>query len=183
MASTRPARDRIERGAIEFRVVDVGDADGTASCFQFGPHLRQLDRQLVGSLGGHIQILEDDGPLVLELFVKHEIESVVGHSEALRFRHCTPDRGWLPDLSSEARPVNITDGSQLQVSLDGIVQEPGVDYMADGDTLTMAVAPPANSHFWLLWFSNAPLTSARCQSHRLLSLVWLAFLLVLFLPA
>jgi hypothetical protein len=72
MASAHPARDRIERGAIEFPVVDVGDADGTASCFQFWPHLRQLDRQLVGSLGGHIHILEDDGPLVLELFVKHE---------------------------------------------------------------------------------------------------------------
>jgi len=37
-------------------------------------------------------------------------------------------------VSDSTQPVNITDGSQLQVSLDGIVQEPGVDYMADGDT-------------------------------------------------
>jgi len=44
---------------------------------------------LVGSLGGHIQILENDGPLILELFPKHEIESVVGHPKHSGFgMHC-----------------------------------------------------------------------------------------------
>lgn len=53
------------------------------------------------------------------------------------------------------KPVNISDGSQLQVSLDGIVQEPGGDYTATAATLTFALAPPANSHFWAVWFANS----------------------------
>ena len=52
-------------------------------------------------------------------------------------------------------PVNATDGSQLQVSVDGIVQEPGSDYSATGATLTMATAPGASAHFWVVWFANA----------------------------
>lgn len=56
-------------------------------------------------------------------------------------------------------PVNVTDGAQLQVCLDGIIQEPGADYSAAGNTLTMATAPIAGAHFWVVWFSNAVLTS------------------------
>jgi hypothetical protein len=52
-------------------------------------------------------------------------------------------------------PVNATDGSQLQVSLDGIVQEPGSDYSATGATLTMATPPGVGAHFWVVWFANA----------------------------
>lgn len=57
-----------------------------------------------------------------------------------------------------AQDVDVTDGSQLQVSIDGIVQEPGVDYTATGNTLTMAVAPVKAARFWVVWFSNAVLT-------------------------
>jgi hypothetical protein len=56
------------------------------------------------------------------------------------------------------QPVNVTDGAQLQVSIDGIIQEPGVDYVATGAALTLAVAPLAGAHFWVVWFSNAVLT-------------------------
>jgi hypothetical protein len=55
-------------------------------------------------------------------------------------------------------PVEVTDGAQLQVSVDGIVQEPGVDYSATDDVLTMAKAPAADCRFWVVWFSNAVLT-------------------------
>jgi len=58
-----------------------------------------------------------------------------------------------------SQPVNVTTGAQLQVSLDGIVQEPGTDYTATGNALTMANAPPAAAHFWAVWFSNVVLTS------------------------
>jgi hypothetical protein len=57
------------------------------------------------------------------------------------------------------QPVNVTDGAQLQVSIDGIVQEPGIDYSASANTLTMAVAPVNAARFWVVWFSNAVLTS------------------------
>lgn len=56
------------------------------------------------------------------------------------------------------QPVNVTDGAQLQVSIDGVIQEPGVDYTASGANLTMAKAPLLGSHFWVLWYSNAVLT-------------------------
>jgi hypothetical protein len=61
--------------------------------------------------------------------------------------------------TSNLTPVNVTtDGSQLQVSLDGIVQQPGVDYTASGNTLTMNVAPVAGARFWVVWFANETLT-------------------------
>jgi hypothetical protein len=61
-----------------------------------------------------------------------------------------------PTLGNQ--PVNVTNGAQLQVSLDGVIQEPGVDYNASGASLTMAKAPPLGAHFWVLWYSNAVLT-------------------------
>lgn len=60
--------------------------------------------------------------------------------------------------STGIQPVDVTSGAQLQVSLDGIVQEPGVDYVASGNTVTMAVAPVTASHFWIVWFANTVLT-------------------------
>jgi hypothetical protein len=56
-------------------------------------------------------------------------------------------------------PVDVTDGAQLQVSLEGIVQEPGADYSGTGNTLTFVEAPLAGSRLWVVWFSNAVLTS------------------------
>lgn len=51
---------------------------------------------------------------------------------------------------------NITDGSsisvatpmELSISLDGVIQEPAVDYTVSGSTLTFAQAPPAGTRFW-----------------------------------
>lgn len=55
-------------------------------------------------------------------------------------------------IGPPALPTQIGQGEQLLVSLDGIVQEPGVDFIATAATLTMAVAPPADSRFWAVWF-------------------------------
>jgi hypothetical protein len=57
------------------------------------------------------------------------------------------------------QPVAVTDGVQLQVSIDGVIQEPGGDYVALRNVLTMGAAPVAAAHFWAVWFSNAVLTS------------------------
>lgn len=48
--------------------------------------------------------------------------------------------------------ANVGDGAQLLVSLDGIVQESGADYTASGSSLHMVVAPPADAHFWAVWY-------------------------------
>jgi hypothetical protein len=57
-------------------------------------------------------------------------------------------------------PVDATTGAQMQVSLDGIVQEPGIDYTALANTLSMIVPPPANSRFWAVWFANEILVTS-----------------------
>jgi hypothetical protein len=57
-------------------------------------------------------------------------------------------------------PVNATVGAQMQVSVDGIVQEPGADYTAAGDTLTMSAAPLPDSRFWAIWFANEVLIAS-----------------------
>jgi hypothetical protein len=49
-------------------------------------------------------------------------------------------------------PCAVGSGAQLQVCLDGIIQEPGIDYTALGSTLTMAVAPVVNSKLWAVWY-------------------------------
>ena len=56
------------------------------------------------------------------------------------------------------KPTAISAGAQLQVSLDGIVQEPGSDYTATGAALTMTSPPPAGARFWAVWFANEALT-------------------------
>jgi hypothetical protein len=57
-----------------------------------------------------------------------------------------------PTTGPPAVAVNAGTGAQLIVSLDGVIQEPAVDFGATGNTLTMTVAPPADSRFWAVWF-------------------------------
>ena len=64
-----------------------------------------------------------------------------------------------PD-SGGTLPTDVVGGAQLQLQLDGIAQEPGADFVASGDALTMAAAPQANSHFWALWFAAGVTKSA-----------------------
>lgn len=49
--------------------------------------------------------------------------------------------------------VNALDAHALLVSLDGIVQQPGIDYNAAGATLTFPAAPRADSRLWVTWWS------------------------------
>jgi hypothetical protein len=53
------------------------------------------------------------------------------------------------------QPTAITDSAQLQVSLDGIIQEPGTDYSANAATLIMGAAPPSTAKLWAVWFATA----------------------------
>jgi hypothetical protein len=48
--------------------------------------------------------------------------------------------------------ANVGSGAQLMVSLDGVIQEPGPDFLASGATLTMAVAPRADAKLWAVWY-------------------------------
>lgn len=57
-----------------------------------------------------------------------------------------------PSLGPPAIPAQVGQGQQMIVSLDGVIQEPAVDYVAIGAQLSMAIAPPADSRFWAVWF-------------------------------
>ena len=62
-----PGRHRIERRAIELVVIAIGDAHRATLLLQLGLHLRQLACQLIGAIGGNLDVFEDDSTLVLEL--------------------------------------------------------------------------------------------------------------------
>ena len=57
-----------------------------------------------------------------------------------------------PTSGPPALPAQVGTGAQLLVSLDGIVQESGVDFTATGSTLTMTVAPRGDSKLWAVWY-------------------------------
>jgi hypothetical protein len=59
---------------------------------------------------------------------------------------------YIDPASSTSTPTEIGTGSQLQVSLDGVIQEPAVDYTAIGSVLTMATPPPVDSKLWAVWY-------------------------------
>jgi hypothetical protein len=48
--------------------------------------------------------------------------------------------------------VNVAKNEELQVSLNGVVQQPGASYNATGNTITFAEAPEANADIFITWF-------------------------------
>jgi len=62
-------------------VIAIGDAYRATLLMKLRLHLRQLVRQLIGAIGGDLDVLEDNAALVLELFTNHKIEIVVRASE------------------------------------------------------------------------------------------------------
>ena len=57
-----------------------------------------------------------------------------------------------PSVGPPAVPTAIGQGAQLMVVLDGVMQEPGVDFTALGSTLTLSSAPRADSKLWAVWY-------------------------------
>ena len=53
------------------------------------------------------------------------------------------------------QPTAVTDNAQLQVSLDGIVQEPGIDYTASAAALGFVTPPLQGARLWAVWFATA----------------------------
>ena len=49
---------------------------------------------------------------------------------------------------------SISKSAELLVSVDGIVQEPGVDFSAVGDILSIVPAPSSTSKIWAIWFKS-----------------------------
>jgi hypothetical protein len=76
---SHPWWDRIERRAIYFPVVGVGDPNRTAFRLEFRADKAQFACKLVGSVRGKFEIFKNKAALVLEFFADYEIKTVVGH--------------------------------------------------------------------------------------------------------
>lgn len=81
-----------------------------------------------------------------------------GSVNAFKMHAMTPD-GVTKDFTlqytaSGGGTVNaaVGDGAQLLVSLDGTIQEVGVDFTASGSALHFLTAPDATAHIWAIWY-------------------------------
>lgn len=80
-----------------------------------------------------------------------------GAVNAFKINAVTPDgttQNFPLKYNVSGSPVDaaVGDGVQLQVSLDGALQEPGVDYTASGNSIHFVTAPLATSHLWMVWY-------------------------------
>lgn len=113
----------------------------------------------VDTVNGVVTILDPDG-LVANSVVQIDL---LMPKERLVPVISTVSIDKLEDISSTfdgiavAFPIrNITDGTpitvatpmELSISLDGVMQEPAVDYTVSGSTVTFATPPPAGTRFW-----------------------------------
>ena len=60
---------------------------------------------------------------------------------------------YIHPVSGLGAEADVGSGAQLLVSLDNVVLEPEVDYIAIGSTLSMTVVPAAASKFWAVWYA------------------------------
>lgn len=56
--------------------------------------------------------------------------------------------------ASDGSTVGIAGANYLFVSVDGVWQEPGVQYTATGDQIAFAQAPTADAAVFMLWFAS-----------------------------
>jgi hypothetical protein len=88
---SHPWWDRIERRAIEFPIIGVGDPNRAAFSLQFRADKAQFACKLIGSVRGKFEIFENKAALVFEFFADYEIKTVVGHPK-LPISICTTSR-------------------------------------------------------------------------------------------
>jgi hypothetical protein len=66
-------------------------------------------------------------------------------------------------LKSDGTSPNLAGPEELLVSIDGVIQEAGVQYSASADTITFSQAPTADAYVFMSWYktplNNTPLSS------------------------
>ena len=56
------------------------------------------------------------------------------------------------NASSVTVPAAVSKSEELLVSLDGALQEAGIDFTASGSALHLATPPPADGDLWAVWY-------------------------------
>jgi hypothetical protein len=59
-----------------------------------------------------------------------------------------------PNPTLGDQPTNANAVGEIMISIDGIVQEPSVDFSATGNTLTMSTAPQVGCRMWGTWHAS-----------------------------
>ena len=62
--------------------------------------------------------------------------------------------------------VNVQRSEELLVSVDGVIQQPGVGYQASSSTITFSEAPAADSKCWITWFQAVAAPAATATGAR-----------------
>lgn len=113
----------------------------------------------VDTVAGTLTILDPDG-LVDDSIVQIDLllprERLVPVISTVSIDKLQDFSSSFDGLLVEFEIRNITDGTlivvatpmELSISLDGVMQEPAVDYTVAGSILTFAQAPPAGTRFW-----------------------------------
>lgn len=70
--------------------------------------------------------------------------TVDGATQDFPLQYIDPDSGDTVDAA-------VGDGAQLEVSVDGCIQETGKDFTASGATIHFAEAPSADAAVWMIW--------------------------------
>src|SRR6266403_4611899 len=78
-----PRGDRIKRGAIEFLVLAVGEANSATLRMQLRMHDIKLACKGIGFLESDLSVFEDHTALIFELFAYDEVKIEVGHTNRL----------------------------------------------------------------------------------------------------
>jgi hypothetical protein len=66
-------------------------------------------------------------------------------------------------VKSDGTNPNLAGPEELLVSIDGVIQEPAVQYQASGDTVTFLQAPSADAYVFMSWFKT-PLNNTELGS-------------------
>jgi hypothetical protein len=116
------------------------------------------------TVDGGTSTLHINSPLTVNSMVQWDLlipagQIAPGAVNAFKIKTLTPD-GIVTDFplqyidpgSGATVDAVVGDGAQLLVSLDGCVQEPGVDYTANDASLHMLAAPDATARLWAIWY-------------------------------
>lgn len=103
------------------------------------------------------QPLSAGGVLLIDVLMP-EARMAGGQVQAWALNPITTFNGTLTTFTLTAKnpsiSVNIQRSEELLVSLNDVLQEPGVDFTAALDQITFAVAPPASTPNFITWFQG-----------------------------
>lgn len=97
---------------------------------------------------------------VFMLWFAPSIDSIDGADGAniIKINPITPDGLTTTFAMTSTQPVAVVGSNALWVSIDGVWQEPAIDYVASSNLVMFTAAPAADSRIFMMWFAPPPST-------------------------